>query len=63
VTELDGECLLQAATSPLLPLPPGLYTALASPALRCLCCCEFPFYSRPAEEEEESRPVREEPLA
>lgn len=32
------------STSPLIPLPPQCYRAIPL-SLKCLCCCEFPFFS------------------
>jgi len=43
-------------TSPLVPLPTSLYRVLPA-FLKCLCCCEFPFYNY-LDEEDERSPIK-----
>ena len=42
----------KATTSPLIPLPPAYFGAIPAP-LKCLFCCECPFYNYLDDDESE----------
>ena len=48
-----------ATTSPLMPLPPACFGAIPAP-LKCLFCCECPFYNYLDDDESEGIVIKTE---